>query len=145
MANHVQEAFARAAGRGGPLFRSFTAYRAAGVTDDLGRPLPNVVDLWFSAPGALQWKDVDAQDRADPHLGLGVLTVFLDWPGGAPAPDFVRDEETGNWLLVLSGMDADALRASFRLQVKKWNEDPPEIYGPNWVQPTTPSRAGYQW
>lgn len=122
--NHVQEAFARAAGRGGPLFRKFVAYRYTGATDDRGRPLLDHVDWQFSAPGSLRWRDVDQPDRADPNLGHGLLTLFLAWPG--PTPDYILTTDA-EWLLCMSALDADALNASLKLQVKRWAGEPPTI------------------
>lgn len=86
-------------------------------------------DLLFAAPGALRWKDVDRTDAggADVYMGEGVLTLYSDFPG--PTPDFLREPD-GNWLLVTSAAERDALRATLRLSVRRWVGNEPELVLP---------------
>lgn len=124
MSSHVNDAFRRAAARGGPLYRSFYAFRQ--VLDEYGRIDPGRFDWMFAAPGAVRWRDdEDKGEQGERALSFnGVVTLFCDYEG--QPPDLLQDAQ-GQWLLVISGLERDSLGAGLRLHVQRWTGDAPSI------------------
>lgn len=109
--NEATRAFARAASRGGPLFKVFHAYRCA--KDDKGRNSGSY-DFAFAAPGALKWLDSD-DNRAQ-------ATLYSDWTG--PIPDALQAPD-GEWFTVHETKASDTLGAGLRLTVYRMPDAPP--------------------
>jgi len=124
MSNHVNEAFRRAAARGGPLFKTYHAFGQA--LDDKGRPDPGKLDWLYAAPGALRWRDVDDGQGAGgvPGAGAGVVTLYTEHD--MPLPVALQGPD-GAWLLVASGLERDSLGAGLRLAVERWTGAAPTI------------------
>lgn len=140
MTNPVQDAFRRAAQRGGPLFQRYDVF----VWADAERQKEPRLNWLFSAPGAQRWFDVDdggnsgIEDLPNAHTldrvrqrtlwqerGAGIITLFTNWDS-LQKPDYIRDHE-GTFYSVKALLGRDALAASVRFEVRKRYGRSPEI------------------
>lgn len=146
MTNHVQDAFRRAAQRGGPLFAHYDAFARDSFTlrDRLNDTIDPRIHHVFSAPGAQRWSDIDEDAQAVHEQltreqmktnhgtgrllftlrGLGIITLFTDWDGDKP--DYLRDHK-GDWYIVRNILGRDALAASVRFEVRRRVGEPPDV------------------
>lgn len=145
MANHVQEAFRRAAMRGAPMWRRFDVFAYPDNPTSRQRQEPNARLHWmFCAPGALKWQDTDEPGQeireAQPYdverfnnagrviaheRGLIIAQVFTEYDG-AQTPDYLRDE-SGFFYRAKTLLGRDILNAGLRLQCRRRYGQPPEI------------------
>lgn len=125
MSDQIAAAFRRAA-KVSPLYRPFQLYKAVDALNDNGRPVGPVLYDWIeTAPGAVRWKEVDANSA--PHLvplvglGEGVVTILAPFTGAIP--DALLDA-VGQWYLVANGEGEDTLGVGYRLIVSRWTTQP---------------------
>ncbi|WP_284326271.1 hypothetical protein [Cypionkella aquatica] len=107
--DQIKAAFRRAA-KVSPLYRPFQLFKLA-TGGPHNRPLAHTFDFMESARGTLHWREL-----AGPDYREGVVTLLGHF---TVLPDLILADD-GQWLGVVEGAGADALGASYKIIVRRW-------------------------